>query len=344
MMTHSHTICSQTRNVPLTEFVHLHNHSEYSLLDGHSNLGAMTQRAADLGQPAIALTDHGNVHGAIEFYQSAKKLDVKPIIGVEGYVAPGPRTERNSQERFPYHLTLLAQNHTGYQNLLRVVTKAHLEGFYYRPRFDREILEQYNEGLIVLSGCPSGELAKHLKNGADVQAEETIGWYSEVFRDRYYLELMMHEGVPGQVEINKGLLELHKRHGLPLVATNDSHYVHREDGPKQNVLTAIVTNSQVNDPNRLHMEDDTYFIRSSEEMAAQWSEVPEAVRNTLAIAESCELELEFGNTLVPKYETPDNMPSMEYLRQLCFEGMAKRYERPTEEVLARLEYELDVID
>ncbi len=328
----------------LTEFVHLHNHSEYSLLDGHSKLHEMVKRAADLGQPAIALTDHGNVHGAIDFYQAARKVGVKPIIGVEGYVAPGPRTERNSNERFPYHLTLLAQNHTGYQNILRLVTKGHLEGFYYRPRFDREILEQYSEGVIVLSGCPSGELARNIKNGAEAQITETAGWYREVFKDRYYLELMMHEGVPEQASINRRLLELAKSQNLPLVATNDSHYVHQEDGPKQDVLTCIVTNSQVNDPNRLHMEDDTYFIRSSEEMAAQWAEVPDAVRNTLAIAESCELDLEFGKTLVPKFETPNGESSMEYLRKLCLDGLAKRYERPSEKVMERLEYELDVID
>lgn len=328
----------------MTEFVHLHNHSEYSLLDGHSRLGDMTARAAELGQSAIALTDHGNVHGAIEFYQAAHKVGVKPIIGVEAYVAPGPRTERNSQERFPYHLTLLAQDNTGYQNILRLVTQGHLEGFYYRPRLDREILEQYSEGVIVLSGCPSGELGRSLKNGAVEAVNETLGWYSEVFKDRYYLELMMHEGVPGQADINRALVELSKRRGLPLVATNDSHYVRREDGPKQDILTCIVTNSQVNDPNRLHMEDDTYFIRSSEEMAAQWAEVPDAVRNTLAIAESCELELEFGKTLVPKFDTPKGQTSMEYLRKLCAEGVARRYERPSEEVLARLEYELDVIE
>ncbi len=304
----------------------------------------MAKRAADLGQPAIALTDHGNVHGAIEFYQAAQKVGVKPIIGVEGYVAPGPRTERNSQERFPYHLTLLAQSHAGYQNILRLVTKGHLEGFYYRPRFDREILEAHSEGVIVLSGCPSGELSRNIKNGNEALIDETIGWYHEVFKDRYYLELMMHEGVPGQLEINKALIELSKKHDVPLVATNDSHYVHREDGPKQDVLTCIVTNSQINDPNRLHMEDDTYFIRSSEEMAEQWAEVPEAITNTLAIAESCELDLEFGKTLVPKYQTPDSLDSMEYLRKLCFDGLAKRFENPTEEMVERLEYELDVID
>jgi DNA polymerase-3 subunit alpha len=328
----------------LTEFAHLHNHSEYSLLDGHSRLGEMAARAAELGQPAIALTDHGNVHGAIEFYQEARKVGVKPIIGVEGYVAPGPRTERNSQERFPYHLTLLAQNNIGYQNILRLVTKGHLEGFYYRPRFDREILEQYSEGVIVLSGCPSGELARNIKNGADAAIKDTFGWYSEVFKDRYYLELMMHEGVPGQADINRALVELSKQNGLPLVATNDAHYARREDAPKQDVLTCIVTNSQINDPKRLRMEDDTYFIRSSDEMATQWAEVPEAVRNTLVIAESCELELEFGKTLLPKFTTPNDETSMDYLRKLCMEGVERRYEKPSEEVLARLEYELDVIE
>lgn len=328
----------------MAEFAHLHNHSEYSLLDGLSKLGAMTQRAAELGQPAIALTDHGNVHGAVEFYQSAQKVGVKPILGVEGYVAPGARTERNSQERFPYHITLLAQSHTGYQNILKLVTKGHLEGFYYRPRFDREILEQHSEGVIVLSGCPSGELGRNIKNGAHEQAWETLNWYKEVFKDRYYLEMMMHEGVPEQLEINRAIVEMSKKSGLPMVVTNDSHYVNREDGPMQDILTCIVTNSLVNDPKRLHMEDDTYFLRSAEEMAAQWQELPEALKNTLAIAESCEVELEFGKTHVPKYETPDGMDSMAYLRQLCMEGLAKRYERPSEKVMERLEYELMVIE
>jgi DNA polymerase-3 subunit alpha len=328
----------------VAEFVHLHNHSEYSLLDGLSKLKAMTRRAAELGQPAIALTDHGNVHGAIEFYQAAKKDGVKPIIGVEGYVAPGPRTERNSQERFPYHITLLAQSHTGYRNILKLVTKGHLEGFYYRPRFDREILEQHSEGVIVLSGCPSGELGRNIKNGAHEQARETINWYREVFKDRYYLEMMMHQGVPEQAAINRAIVEMSAKSGLPMVVTNDSHYVRREDGPMQDILTCIVTNSHVNDPNRLHMEDDTYFIRSSEEMEAQWKELPQALRNTLAIAESCELELDFGKTLVPKYDTPAGMTSMEYLRKLCMEGVAKRYERPSEQVMQRLEYELMVIE
>ncbi len=326
------------------QFVHLHNHSEYSLLDGFSRLGDMVNRAAELEQPAIALTDHGNLHGAIDIYQLAKKAGVKPIIGTEGYVANGPRDERNPQKRFPFHMTLLAQNRVGYQNLLKLVTASHIEGFYYRPRMDREILEKYSEGLIVLSGCPSGELARYIKNGDMDAAHETLEWYGNVFQDRYYLELMMHEHVPNQAEINQAIVELSNQTDLPMVVTNDSHYVRREDSEAQDILTCIQTNSNVKDPNRLHMEDTTYYLRSAAEMQADWSHLPVALANTVKIAESCELDLEFGQTLVPRYSTPNNKPSMEYLKELCYEGLNKRFNNPSEEVIERLGYELGIIE
>jgi len=305
----------------------------------------MVNRAVELDQPAIALTDHGNLHGAIDIYQSAKKAGIKPIIGVEGYVADGARDERNPQKRSPFHMTLLAQNRVGYQNLMKLVTASHIEGFYYRPRMDREILEKYSEGLIVLSGCPSGELARYIKNGDMDAAHETLEWYGNVFQDRYYLEMMMHEHVPDQAEINEALIQLSSQTGLPMVVTNDSHYVRREDSEAQDILTCIQTNSNIKDPKRLHMEDTTYYLRSAAEMQAEWSHLPEALVNTVKIAESCELELEFGQTFVPSYSTPQNKPSMDYLKELCHEGMKKRFDNnPSEEVLKRLEHELGIIE
>ncbi|MBN4064500.1 DNA polymerase III subunit alpha [Dehalococcoides mccartyi] len=326
------------------QFVHLHNHSEFSLLDGFSRLDDMVNRAVELEQPAIALTDHGNLHGAIDIYQSAKKAGIKPIIGVEGYVADGPRDERNPQKRSPFHITVLAQNRAGYQNLMKLVTASHIEGFYYRPRMDREILEKYSEGLIILSGCPSGELARYIKNGDMDAAHETLEWYGNVFEDRYYLEMMMHEHVPNQAEINEAIIQLSNQTGLPMVVTNDSHYVRREDSVAQDILTSIQTNSNIKDPKRLHMEDTTYYLRSTAEMYAEWSHLPEALANTVKIAESCELDLKFGQTLVPRYSTPKNKPSMEYLKELCNEGLKKRFDNPSEEVLTRLEYELGIIE
>jgi DNA polymerase III subunit alpha len=305
----------------------------------------MVNRAVELDQPAIALTDHGNLHGAIDIYQSAKKAGIKPIIGAEGYVADGARDERNPQKRSPFHMTLLAQNRVGYQNLMKLVTASHIEGFYYRPRMDREILEKYSEGLIVLSGCPSGELARYIKNGDMDAAHETLEWYGNVFQDRYYLEMMMHEHVPDQAEINEALIQLSSQTGLPMVVTNDSHYVRREDSEAQDILTCIQTNSNIKDPKRLHMEDTTYYLRSAAEMQAEWSHLPEALVNTVKIAESCELELEFGQTFVPSYSTPQNKPSMDYLKELCHEGMKKRFDNnPSEEVLKRLEHELGIIE
>ena len=326
------------------QFVHLHNHSEYSLLDGFSRLEQMANRAAELGMPAIALTDHGNVHGAIDFYQACKAQGVKPIIGVEGYVAPGSRFEKDSNDRFPHHLTVLAQTQTGYRNLLRLVSAGHLEGFYYRPRMDREVLARHNEGLIVLSGCPSGELPKLIANGNDAEAARVVDWYREVFDGRYYLELMHHDGVDNLDVINRGLMRIAGETGVPVVATNDAHYVMQAHAPLQDVLTCIQTNSNVDDPKRLRMTDDSYYLKSADEMAALWRETPEATLNTLRIAESCEVEIDFGTTLLPHYPVPQGMTSMTYLRQLCAEGLRRRIPAPTPEVTTRLEYELEVVE
>ncbi len=326
-------------------FVHLHNHSEYSLLDGLSRLDAMAKRAAELKMPALALTDHGNVHGAVDFYKACKAEGVKPIIGVEGYVASGGRSSRDPNERQPYHITLLAQTQAGYLNLLKLVTTGHLEGFYYRPRVDRETLEKYSAGVIVLSGCTSAEVSRRVQEGRPDAALEAIGWYREVFKDRYHLELMRHAGVPGLEEANRGLVELSRKMGVPLVVTNDSHYVLREDAPLQDVLTCIQTNTNVNDPKRLKFEDDSFYLKAPDEMAALWPELPDALRNTLAVAEKCEAGPQFGKTHLPRFKTPDGGPGMAYLRKLCGAGVRRRFgSQPSHAVMERLEYELDVIE
>ena len=304
----------------------------------------MVMRAVELEQPAIALTDHGNLHGAIDFFQAAKKVGIKPIIGVEGYVADGPRDERNPQKRSAFHLTVLSQNRIGYQNLLKLVSASHIEGFYQKPRMDREILEKYSEGLIILSGCPSSELGRYINNGDLDAARETIEWYGNIFQDRYYLEMMMHQHVPGQADINKTIIELSKQTNLPMVVTNDSHYVRRDDFEAQDILTCIQTNSNVKDPKRFRMEDTSYYLKSASEMREEWTHLPEALANTLKIAESCELDLKFGQTFIPRYSTPNNKSSMDYLRELCNKGLSKRFSNPSEEVLKRLEYELGIIE
>lgn len=325
-------------------FAHLHNHSQYSLLDGQSRIDRMVSRAAELGQEAIALTDHGNLYGAIEFYSAARDAGVKPIIGVEAYVAPGSRRGRDPNDRSPFHLTLLAKSDAGYRNLLKLVSAAHLEGFYYRPRMDREILEKHSEGLIALSGCPSGELARLIAQGRIEDAGAAAAWYREVFVDGYFFELMSHEGVADLPAINRGLADLSRETGIPLVATNDTHYVYREDHSLHDILLCIQTNSTVDDPKRLRFDSDSFYLKSESEMAALWPELPEAISNTALITDSCDLTIEFGRSRLPRFETPGGEPGIEFLTTLCEEGLGRRYREVTEEVRSRLKHELEVID
>ncbi|MCH8223248.1 MAG: DNA polymerase III subunit alpha [Chloroflexi bacterium] len=325
-------------------FTHLHNHSHYSLLDGMSHIDQLVARAVELGQEAIAITDHGNLYGAIEFYSAAKEAGIKPIIGVEGYVASGKHTTRDPNDRFPFHLTILARNEAGYRNLLQLVSKSHLDGFYYRPRMDRDLLEKHSDGLIVLSGCPSGEMAKMITSDRMDEAREVAEWYRGVFGDHYYLELMSHDGVEQLPKINSSLIALSGETGIPLVATNDSHYVYREDQPLQDLLLCIQTNSTVDDPKRMKFEGDSFYLKSEEEMAALWPDNPEAIANTQRIADSCDLTIEFGRSRLPRYPTPDSQTSIEYVTSLCSEGLARRYPNVTDEIEERLAYELEVID
>ena len=324
-------------------FTHLHVHTEYSLLDGLSRLDPLVRRAGELGMDSLAITDHGGMYGAIDFYKLAKNQGVKPIIGCEMYVAPGSRHVKNPNDKSPFHMTVLAQDARGYQNLIKLVTKSHVEGFYYRPRIDRELLEQYHEGLVILSGCPSGEVPKLITQGRTDDAVAAASWYRELFGDRYFLELMNHGDVPELPQINAGLLGLRDRLDIPVVATNDSHYVFEQDAPLQDVVICIHTNTNVQDEGRLKMAEPSYYLKSHDEMAALYPDLPEAIGNTERIAEMCNLELDFSQLRLPEFRVPDGMTADDYLSQLCREGLRRRIERATRDEEARLDYELEVI-
>ncbi len=329
-------------------FAHLHLHTEYSLLDGLSRIPALMDRAQELGQEAIALTDHGVLYGAIQFYKEAKARGIKPIIGIEAYIAQSSRHSREPQEKKPYHMTLLAKNEAGYRNLLLLVTKAHLEGYYYKPRMDRELLEEHHEGIIALSGCATSEISRLLMDGRLEDAAKEARYYRDVFGDPdghgFYIELQEH-GITEHEPLNVKLLQLAQETGIPVVATNDVHYVRREDAPFQDVLLCIGTNSTVQDENRLKMagEFGCYYLKSEEEMRQLFPELPEAIDNSWRIAEMCDLTLEFGRLRLPKAEAPPGVSPEEHLARLCREGLAQRYANEPEEATRRLEYELEVV-
>jgi len=326
----------------MAEF-HLHVHSEYSLLDGLSSCRELAERAAELGMPALALTDHGAMYGAVQFYKACKSVGIKPIIGMEAYLAPRSRHDRDPQlDRRAYHLELLAQNETGYHNLMRLATIAQLEGFYYKPRIDRETLAAHADGLIVLSGCGSSELAHLILEGRTEEARQLIGWYREVFPDRYFLELQEHD-IPDLTKVNRELVAFARKFSLPLVATNDVHYTNRDEAAIHDVLLCIQTGKTTNEPNRMRMDNDSFYMRSGEEMAALFAEVPQALTNTLLIAEMCDVALEFGRYHLPIFEVPEGYDPQSFLRHLCEQGLQKRYPVLTPEIRQRLDYELDII-
>ena len=324
-------------------FAHLHTHSEYSLLDGMSTIPELVARARALGQEALAVTDHGALYGALKFYEEARAHDLNPIIGLEAYVAPQSRLERNPAERTPYHLTLLAQNETGYRNLLRLSSASHLEGFYYKPRVDRELLAAHGEGLIALSACPSGEVLTALQESRDDDAREALGWYRDAFPGRYYVELQDH----GQEQFSRytpRLVELARELALPLVLTNDSHYTAPEQEHPHDVLLCIGTNATVHETNRMKLEGGSFYLKSEQEMRALLPELPEASDNTARIAEQVEIRLDFGRTLLPDPGIPAGLTAAEHLRELCQRGLARRYPDASEEQRERLRYELAVIE
>ena len=331
------------------EFVHLHVHSEYSLLDGAAQLEKLVKKAKDLKFPAIALTDHGNLFGGIDFYLAAQKAGIKPILGCELYVAPGKHTERGSQDGGSYeganHLTVLVRNRTGYKNLIKLVSKAWLEGFYYKPRVDRELLAQHADGLLVLSGCLNSEVSRQIAGGDLARARETAGWYQDVFgRDHYYMEVQAH-GLDEQVRVTAETLRIAEAIGAPIAGTNDSHYLESEHGRAHEALLCIQTGSTLNDPNRWKFSTQEFYVKSAEEMARVFAEIPQACTNTLAIAERCNLTLEFGTFHLPKYVVPQNHTLETYLQEKAREGLRKRYgPTPGDAIEARLNHELAVIE
>ncbi len=327
-------------------FVHLHTHSDFSLLDGLSSPKVLAKRAAELGMPALALTDHGAMYGIVDFYRACKDAGIKPIIGMETYVARTSRFNRSRDEGSPYHLVLLAQNQTGYLNLLKLASIAQLEGFYYKPRIDKEVLEQYSEGLIVLSACGAGEILRHLKDGNEEAARAAVTWYRERFPGRYYLELQSHD-LPDLEDAYRRLVLLAREMEVPLVATNDIHYALREQADVHDVLLCIQTGKTVSAPDRMRMSDPSYYMRSAEEMAELFREVPEAITNTLRIAESCDVTITFAPPYhLPRFPVPDDCgDSQSYLRALCEEGLRTRYGARADDpvIRDRLEYELGII-
>ncbi|MBI2872984.1 MAG: DNA polymerase III subunit alpha [Chloroflexi bacterium] len=324
-------------------FTHLHVHTEYSLLDGLSRTQSLVQRARELGMEALAITDHGGMYGVVEFYRACKEAGIKPILGCELYMAPESRHSKRPQDRSPHHLTVLARDNTGYRNLLQVVTKAHLEGFYQRPRADRELLAQHAQGLVVLSGCPSAEVPRLLLDGRRQEAAQVARWYASTFPSSYYVELQRHGNMPELDRLNRELLDLSRELKLPLVATNDLHYVDREDAPLQDVLVCIQTNTNVNDEKRLRMSDDSYYLKSPAEMAELFADVPEAIENTGRIAAECHVELDFATVHLPRYQPPTGEEPEAFLDRLCWEGLERRFGPDQPEARKRLEYELEVI-
>lgn len=327
-------------------FVHLHVHSEYSLLDGFSNIKKLIQRAQEMNMPAIGLTDHGTMFGVIDFYNAAKKAGIKPIIGVEAYLAPRGMGSRDSQlDKKSTHLLLLAENQTGYQNLLRLASRAQLEGFYYYPRIDHDLLAAHSEGLICTTGCMSAEVPRLISDGNLEAARKQLDWYFDVFgKDRFFLELQEHD-IPELDRINRQLIELGPRYNAEFVATNDVHYIDKEDARLQDILLAIQTGCLLADPNRMRMTDNSYYLRSPEEMAQIFSEVPQALANSLLIAERCNVDLGFKGYHLPNFPLPEAVSAESYLRRLCNEGVERRYgERANDPMVQkRLNYELGVI-
>ncbi|HOD17180.1 MAG TPA: DNA polymerase III subunit alpha [Candidatus Cloacimonadota bacterium] len=324
-------------------FVHLHNHTQYSLLDGACRIDRMVKRAKQYEMPALAITDHGNMFGAIEFYNACREEKIKPILGLEAYIVNKSFAEENKKNENRYHLILLAMNDQGYHNLIKLSSKSYLEGFYYKPRINKELLEQYNEGLICLSACIQGEIAQQLLKGQVDQARKAAKWYKNLFGDRYYLEIQSH-GLEEENTVMPQIISLSKELDIPLVLTNDCHYLQQSDSEAHDILLCIQTGKSLTDPNRMKYNTNQLFFRSPEEMKQLFPELPEAYNNTLEIAERVDFELRYENFLLPSVETPPEFESMyDYLRALCLEGIKKKYGEPTQEITDRLNYELDLV-
>ncbi|MGL4790482.1 MAG: DNA polymerase III subunit alpha, partial [Anaerotignaceae bacterium] len=326
------------------DFVHLHVHTEYSLLDGSAKIKDLVARAKELGMNSLAITDHGAMFGAIDFYKSAKNVGIKPIIGCEVYVAPSSRLVKDSSQGFNYyHLILLAETNEGYQNLIKIVSYGYIDGFYYKPRVDMEILKKYSKGIIASSACIAGEVPRNILKG-DYEKAKTIALeYEAIFgKGNYFLELQDH-GMREQKIANEQLIKLSQETGIPLIATNDSHYILEEDSVSHDVLLCVQTGKTVNDQDRMRYEGNQFYLKSPEEMYKLFPYAKEALANTQKIADRCNVEFTFHELKLPAYDVPDGKTAYEYLRELCYKGLHKNYPNPTDEIIARLEYELSTI-
>ena len=326
-------------------FAHLHVHTEYSLLDGASRVKELIRRTKELGMDSVAITDHGVMYGAVRFYKEAKAQGIHPVIGCEVYLAPGMRQERAEVDgtRY-YHLILLAENETGYRNLVELISLANIEGYYYKPRIDKELLRQYHDGLIALSACVAGEIPQTILRGNSERAEALVAEYVEIFgQDNFFLEIQDH-GLPEEKTVNRALRELAKKYDIGLVATNDVHYVHADDSEFHDILLCVQTGRTINDPDRMRFSGPDYYLKSEEEMAALFADYPDALENTAKIAARCQVDFTFGELQLPFYPLPEHFESDDaYLRALCEERLSSRYADVTDEIRTRLDYELDVI-
>jgi len=327
-------------------FTHLHVHSHYSLLDGLPKIDDLLDKTQELGMNSVGLTDHGVLYGAVEFYKKSKARGIKPIIGCEFYMA----NERLEQKRAGiddkrYHLILLAKNETGYKNIVKLITKSHLEGFYYKPRIDDELLAKYADGLICLSACIQGRIPQLLIAKKYTEAKELALHYKKLFgSDNFYLEVQNHPSIPAQKTANERLVQLAQDLGIGLVATNDCHYLNRDDAQAQDILMLINTGADINDPERLTMKDDDFSFKSGEEMEKLFADYPGAIENTQKIVAMCNFEFELKKIKLPQFTPPPGLTNEDYLNQLCQKGLADRYgEKPPKAALDRLKYELSVI-
>ena len=326
-------------------FTHLHVHTEYSLLDGSNKIREYVARVKELGMDSAAITDHGVMYGVIDFYREARKAGINPVLGCEVYVAPGSRFDRegsDGDDRY-YHLVLLAENNTGYQNLTKLVSRGFTEGFYYKPRVDLSLLREYHEGLIALSACLAGEVARNITRGSYEEAREAALRYQEIFgKGNFFLEMQDH-GIPLQQVVNQQLMRMHQETGIDLVCTNDVHYTHEDDADPHDILLCLQTGKKLADEDRMRYEGGQYFVKSEEQMAALFPYAPEALENTRKIADRCHVDIEFGVTKLPRFDVPEGYTSWDYLCKLCREGLEQLYDPVTEELRERLDYELGTI-
>ncbi|MCD5397949.1 DNA polymerase III subunit alpha, partial [candidate division NPL-UPA2 bacterium] len=328
-----------------SSFVHLHNHTEYSLLDGACRLSVLIDKAREYKMPALAITDHGNLFGAIKFYRQAEKAGIKPIIGCEVYVAPQSRFEKTARgiREAAFHLTLLAKDKEGYKNLLKLSTAGYLEGFYYRPRVDKELLSAHSSGIIALSGCLKGEIPHLIQSDLLPRARQVAGRFQDIFgKENFFLEVQ-DQKIEGQEQVVRELINLSRDLSLPLVATNDCHYVNKEDSQAQDVLLCIQTGKTIDDPQRMKFSTDEFYFKSPEEMHALFADIPEAISQTVEIAERCNLKLTFGQSHFPRFEAPKGNNLDSYLEELCRKGLRGRYSGLTPEIEGRLREELSII-